>query len=104
MKFLSLKLRTRSTWIALVGMVCVALVLMIGVVQAVHHHPSGRIDPDCALCVTAHQTVQVAALITIDVSSQPVEHVAPEPVCELRRRLFFFRLDCRPPPAATNIG
>jgi hypothetical protein len=99
MRFLSSKLRARSTWIAVVGVVCVALVLMIGVVQVVHSHPNGHIDPDCALCITAHQAVQVVALITLDISSQPVEHVSPEPTLELPRRSFFFRLDCRPPPA-----
>jgi hypothetical protein len=104
MRFLSSKLRARTTWIALVGVVCAALVLMIGVVQVVHSHPSGRIDPDCALCVTAHQAVQVVALITLDISSQPVEHVAPEPVLQLPYRSYFFRLDCRPPPAESAFA
>ena len=104
MRFLSSKLRARSSWIALIGMVCVALVLMIGMVQAVHSHPSGHPDPDCALCVTAHQAVQVVALITLDVSSQPVEQVSPEPALQLPRRSFFFRLDCRPPPAETAFA
>jgi hypothetical protein len=99
MRFLSSKLRARSSWIALFGIVCVALVLMIGIVQVVHSHPSGHPDPDCALCVTAHQAVQVVALITLDVSSQPVEHIRPERTLHVPRRSFFFRLDCRPPPA-----
>jgi hypothetical protein len=99
MQFLSSKPRKRSTWISLVGILCAALVLMIGVVQVAHSHPNGRIDPDCALCITAHQAVQVVALITLDISSQPVEHVSPEPVLQLPHRSFFFRLDCRPPPA-----
>jgi len=99
MRSLSSKLRARSSWLALFGIVCVALVLMIGIVQVVHSHPSGHPDPDCSLCVTAHQAVQVVALITLDVSSQPVEHVWPELRLELPRRSFFFRLDCRPPPA-----
>jgi hypothetical protein len=99
MRFLSSKLRARSSWIALIGMVCVALVLMVGIVQVVHSHPSGHPDPDCALCVTAHQAIQVVALITLDISSQPVEHVSPEPDIQLPSRSFFFRLDCRPPPA-----
>jgi hypothetical protein len=104
MHFLSSKLRKRSTWVATIGVVCVALVLMIGVIQVVHSHPSGRLDPDCALCVTAHQAVQIVALITLDISSQPVEHVTPEPVLQFPHRSYFFRLDCRPPPAESNIG
>jgi len=90
--------------VALVGILCVALVMMIGVVQAAHSHPSGHIDPDCALCVTAHQAVQVVALITLDLSSQPVEQLSPEPVLQLPNRSFFFRLDCRPPPAESIFG
>lgn len=104
MRFLSSRLRARSSWIALLGIVCVALVLMIGIVQVVHSHPSGHPDPDCSLCVTAHQAVQVVALITLDLSSQPVEHVWPEPVLQLPRPSFFFRLDCRPPPAESAFA
>lgn len=99
MHLLSSRLRARSSWVSLIGIVCVALVLMIGVVQVVHSHPSGHVDPDCALCVTAHQAVHGVALVVLDVSSQPVEQVSPEPFSQLPRRGFFFRLDCRPPPA-----
>jgi hypothetical protein len=99
MRSLSSKLRARSTWLAMVGIICVALILMVGVVQVMHRHPSGHIDPDCALCVTAHQAVQVVALIALDMSSQPIEHVAPDPILRLPNSTFFFRLDCRPPPA-----
>jgi hypothetical protein len=99
MRFLSTKLRSRSSWVSLIGIVCVALVLMVGIVQVVHSHPSGHPDPDCALCVTAHQAIQVVALITLNISSQPVEHVSPEPDLQVPRSSFFFRLDCRPPPA-----
>ncbi len=104
MRSLPSRLHARSSWVALLGIVCVALVLMVGVVQVVHSHPSGHVDPDCSLCVTAHQAVQVVALITLDVSSQPIEHVRPEPALQLPRRSFFFRLDCRPPPAETAFA
>jgi hypothetical protein len=99
MRFFCSKLRARSSWVALAGIVCVSLVLMIGMVQAVHSHPSGHPDPDCALCVTAHQAVQVVALVTLDVSSRAVEQVSPERELPSPLRSFFFRLDCRPPPA-----
>jgi hypothetical protein len=99
MRFLCSKLRARSSWVAIAGIVCVSLVLMMGMVQAVHSHPSGHPDPDCALCVTAHQAVQVVALVTLDLSSRPVEDVSPEPDLLPPARTFFYRLDCRPPPA-----
>lgn len=104
MRPLSSKLRARSSWACLLGIVCIALVLMIGVVQVAHSHPSGHIDPDCALCITAHQAVQAVALITLHISSQPVEHVWPAPAQQLPRRSFFFRLDCRPPPAESAFA
>jgi hypothetical protein len=104
MRSLPSRLRARSPWIALIGMICVALVLMIGIVQVAHSHTSGHTDPDCAFCVTAHQAVQVVALITLDVSSKAIEHVSPEPELQLPRRVVFFRLECRPPPAESSVA
>jgi hypothetical protein len=72
---------------------------MSGMVQAVHTHPSGQPDHDCSLCTTAHNVIQVVALVTILVSSLPVVRVAAEPLLLLPRRSFFFKLACRPPPA-----
>ena len=102
MRFLSSRLRARSPWISFIGIACVALVLMVGIVQVAHSHPGGHADPDCALCVTAHQAVQVIALVTLHVTIQRVEHVSPEPDLQLPRSSFFFRLDCRPPPAESR--
>jgi hypothetical protein len=72
---------------------------MSGTVQAVHSHPSGQPDHDCSLCTTAHNVIQVVALVTLDLSSLPVVHVAAEPTLESPHRPFFFKLACRPPPA-----
>lgn len=104
MRFLSARLRAGSSWISLIGIACIALVLMIGIIQVAHSHPSGHPDPDCSLCVTAHQAVQVVALVTLDVSSQPIEHVWPEPALQSPHRGFFYCPDCRPPPAETAFA
>jgi hypothetical protein len=72
---------------------------MSGLVQVAHAHPSGEPDHDCALCVTAHHVIQIVALVTLDLSSQRVAALAPEPTIELPGRIFFFKLACRPPPA-----
>jgi hypothetical protein len=104
MRFLSSKLRARFSWVGFVGIICIALVVMIGIVEVAHSHPSGHPDPDCALCVTAHQAIQVVALTTLNISSRPVEPVSPEPELQLPRRVFFFRLDCRPPPAESALA
>jgi hypothetical protein len=82
------------------GIVCIALVLICGTVQVAHNHPTGQPNHDCSLCTTAHHVIQVVALAALDVSGQPVAPVAPEPTRELPRRPFFFKLSCRPPPAA----
>jgi hypothetical protein len=108
MRFFTSRLRARPSrtpsWLALVGIVCIALVLMIGIVQVAHSHPSGHPDPDCSLCVTAHQAIQVASLIVLAVTSQPVERVRPALKLQLPPRSFFFRLDCRPPPAESAFA
>ncbi|HKR28188.1 MAG TPA: hypothetical protein VJS11_12070 [Acidobacteriaceae bacterium] len=76
-----------------------ALVLLTGVLQVTHSHANGQIDHDCALCVTAHQAVQVAIVVTIFVTSRPVFHVTREQFVPLPRQRFVLKLANRPPPA-----
>jgi hypothetical protein len=90
--------RTRS-WLALLGIVCIALVLTASVVQAAHNHPSGQPDHDCSLCTTAHNVIQIAPSVHLELASRPVASVANEPALALPRTRFFFKLCCRPPPA-----
>src|ERR1700758_2837390 len=85
--------------LAVLGLVCIALVFVAGLVQVTHSHPSGHPDHECALCVSAHQVVQVAALVALAISILPVVAVAPEPARYLPAPAFFFKLACRPPPA-----
>lgn len=91
--------RLHFSVVSLLGIVCIALVLMSGAVQVAHSHPSGQPDHDCSLCITAHQVIQVVALVTIALSSLAVTGVAPEPVLKRPGRYFFFKYSCRPPPA-----
>jgi len=92
--------RSQFSLASLLGILCIALVLMSGMVQVAHSHPLGQPDHDCSLCTTAHNVIQVVALVTLDLSTQPVAAIAPEPTRELPSRTFFFKLSCRPPPAA----
>src|SRR5262249_16109914 len=47
--------KMRSAWRIFVSLLCIALVVAGGTVQAVHVHPQGDLShSDCALCVTAH--------------------------------------------------
>jgi hypothetical protein len=98
------KRASRLNWqfspLALVGMICIALVLTMSIVQVVHSHPSGQADHDCALCVSAHQVIQVVALVILYVTSLRVVHVVSEPARHLPAPAFFFKLASRPPPAA----
>lgn len=92
--------RSQFSVAALLGIFCVALILMAGMIQVAHTHPSGQPDHDCSLCSTAHNVIQVVALAILDVSSQPVASIAQEPARDLPITTFFFKLSCRPPPAA----
>jgi hypothetical protein len=98
------KRASRLNWqfspLALVGMICIALVLMTGMVQVAHSHASGQPDHDCSLCTSAHQVIQVVALVTLLVSSVATVRILFEPACVLPVTTFFFKLASRPPPVA----
>src|SRR5579862_4378566 len=91
--------RSQFSLVSLLGILCIALVLMSGMVQVAHSHPSGQPDHDCSLCTTAHHVIQVVTLVTLDLSSQPVAPVASEPARDLPTPTLFFKLSSRPPPA-----
>jgi hypothetical protein len=88
----------RPSWIAILGIVCIALMLFTGVVHAAHSHANGQVDQDCALCVTAHQAVQVVAVVAVILSSQPVVHRIVERRSPAPRQRFVLKLANRPPP------
>ena len=96
--------RIQRSWAALLGIFCIALVMMTGIVQVTHAHPAGQADTDCSLCVTAHQAIHLAALVTLDITSRPVAPVAPEEARSLPRQRFLQKLSIRPPPAAPSFA
>ncbi len=96
--------RSRFSLVSLLGIICIALVLMSGMVQVVHSHPSGQPDHDCSLCTTAHHVIQIVALVTLAFSSLAVTGVAPEPILKRPGRYFFFKLASRPPPAISAFA
>ena len=89
---------TPISWVSILGMVCIALVLMTGVLQVTHSHPSGQIDHDCSLCVTAHTVAQSVVVVTLAVSSRPVARFVPESFTPAPRQRFVLKLANRPPP------
>ena len=86
-------------WRLLLSVLCIALVLACGTIQAVHVHPNGDLShTDCALCLTAHAAVQIAVpSVTLHVT--PVVSFV-EAVRSARAIKVFstFALYTRPPP------
>lgn len=80
------------------GVICVALILMSGVVQAAHAHATAQADHDCALCVAAHSVAQAAAPAILAVTTVAVAAVTTARSTRRPRRAVYFRLSCRPPP------
>ncbi len=100
----SFRSRWQLDWRRLLG-VCSILLLLLGAGAELNHshsldsHDSGRIHPDCSLCVTAHSAVQATVATVVAVALRPVANcVDPEPI--FRRRSLGIRLSIRPPPAA----
>ncbi len=99
------KLQDRSTWRLLLGLLCLALVIVGSTVQVAHTHPGGDIShADCSLCATAHVVVQVASepvpllavLVVTPVSSFVLK---PRPTA-----ISVFALFTRPPPAVSTAA
>jgi len=88
----------RLSWVSILGILCIALILLTGIVHVAHFHAQGIKDPDCALCVTAHQAVQVAAVVVVILRSQPVVQRIAERVEPAPRQRFVLKLANRPPP------
>jgi len=90
--------RVPLSWISILGIVCIALVLLTGILQVTHSHPNGQPDHDCSLCVTAHHVVQVVALVTLAISSHAIARFVADSFSPLPRQRFVLKLVNRPPP------
>ncbi|HTX74558.1 MAG TPA: hypothetical protein VMD29_00040 [Terracidiphilus sp.] len=88
----------RRSLVALLGIVCVALVLLTGILQVTHTHANGQIDHDCSLCVTAHTAVHIVVAVTLVISSRPIARYVAETFTPLPRQRFVLKLANRPPP------
>jgi hypothetical protein len=92
---------SQFSWLKLLGILCIALVAISGIAQAAHAHPAGQPDHDCALCISAHQAVQVVVILLLAVFIAPVAFLAPESFSRPHACRFSFELFCRPPPAVS---
>jgi hypothetical protein len=96
----------RGAWRLLLSLLCISLVVACGTIQVVHVHPQGDIShSDCALCATAHLSVQLAETpVTlhhiVPVTSVVETFVAPTPT----QTLSTFALFTRPPPVDSVLA
>jgi len=93
----------RSPWRLLLGILCVALVLLSGTLSVTHSHPDIN-HAECGLCVSAHTVAQATVApiqILIAVVMGPVEITVRRAV---PRTIFRFALFTRPPPANANLS
>lgn len=88
----------RLSWVSILGILCISLVLVTGIVHVAHFHANGQVDQDCTLCVTVHQAVQVTAVVAVVLCSQPVVHRIAERIELAPRQRFVQQLANRPPP------
>jgi hypothetical protein len=100
MRVFNSRKRLQSSWVSWLGIFCIALVLLAGIVQVAHTHPNGQVDEGCSLCNTAHQVVQIVVLVALAISIRPVLRVAPEKTSERPRQRFLLKLANRPPPVS----
>jgi hypothetical protein len=87
-----------SLWVS-VGVLCCALLVLAGIVQAGHIHRDGQaVQSDCTICHTAHVVVQASIpqslprpVRIVAMISPALEEIRPKP-------LPVFSLFTRPPP------
>jgi hypothetical protein len=95
-----------GAWSLLLSLLCISLVVACGTIQVVHVHPQGDFShADCALCVTAHVSVQLAqSAVTLHhvapVISAIEAFVAPTP----NQTISTFALFTRPPPVDAPLS
>jgi hypothetical protein len=92
------------SWISILGMVCIALVLLTGVLQVTHTHPNGQPDHDCSLCVSAHHVAQVMVVVTLVTASHTVARYVANGFTPPPRQRFVLKLANRPPPVPSDLA
>jgi hypothetical protein len=91
----------RSRWRILLGVVCIALIMVGGLVSVTHTHSQREIThQDCGLCVTAHMAIQVAVTVTQVCVAQVFTRVETSRPVASHDFIPQFALFSRPPPTA----
>ena len=104
MRFMRSARGSRHSLVSIIGIVCIALVLITGVLQVTHTHPNGQPDHDCSLCVTAHNVAQAVVVVTLAITTQAIGRLVAETFAPLPRQRFVLRLAIRPPPVPSTLA
>lgn len=89
----------------IVGIVCVALVLLAGMLSLTHSHSDGAPQNDCGLCTTAHVVVKASQAVTQIATRLSFTRLAASVVVTPPRpRPSDFSLFTRPPPVASSLA
>jgi len=97
---LSSKPKIRVAWRLLLSLLCISLVIACGTIQVVHVHPQGNLShADCALCATAHVSVQLAEMpVTLRHIAPVISAVEAFVAPTATQAISTFALFTRPPP------
>ena len=97
--------RMHPRWKLIVGLLCVALVVLSGTISATHTHGrDNSLHEDCGLCVAAHATVHITAqppVLSLAKVFTRIETLRPirRPALKLAFDLFT-----RPPPVGASLS
>lgn len=90
----------QGAWVRFVCLLCVALVGVMGVVQATHSHPEDSTAPHhaCSICATAHAGINTHKVVSAPVLATLGRAILP---AEVSLSFGVVVTPCiRPPPAA----
>jgi hypothetical protein len=90
-------------WRRLCAIACILLVIFASSAELIHKHESGRVNPDCSLCVTAHSVVQATVYTIAPVPMLTLARLAETQPDYVRHRLDI-RLSIRPPPVSPSFA
>ncbi len=104
MVYPQLKNEGKMRWRLLVGLLCVALLILAGTLSVAHGHEDGINHADCGLCATAHVSVQMAVSPDLLFVAQVRERFEPRTLEVPPKPLYRFSLFTRPPPADAHLN
>ncbi|HKR26215.1 MAG TPA: hypothetical protein VJS11_02130 [Acidobacteriaceae bacterium] len=95
-------LRLRISRALLLGCICIALVMLSGMIHAAHFHSLAGPDHDCALCLAVHTVVQAAPALALHITCQAMGRATPVQAVAVPRSAVYFRLTGRAPPIISS--